>query len=206
MLKTVQAAALTAVATLLIASPAAAEPFQTFLKACVTTNGQTGAAIAAVSALGWKAMPAEAIGDEFPAGLENVALHLNFDPGGDSPPESIEVLMTGQADGEIVLDAPGVMMDVCGVVAPGADTAILTRHVAAYFGGPPQLTESGYSAWLYSRQNGQITLEAGLMDAEDEAIMEAAQQRPLFAVFTINEDDTAAIMLGAFRSTKGAAR
>lgn len=206
MLKTVHAAALTAVATLLIASPAAAEPFQTFLKACMTPNGDRGAAIAAVTALGWKAMPAEIIGDELPAGLENVSLHLNFDPNGNSLPEVIEVLMTGQADGAVMMDAPGVMMDMCGVVAPGSDAAIMTEQVEAYFGGPAQRTESGYSAWLYSLQNGRITPEAGLIDGDDEALLEAAQQRPLFAVFTINEDDTAGLMLGAIRSTKGAAR
>ncbi|MFN3560123.1 MAG: hypothetical protein ACK4UQ_12685 [Brevundimonas sp.] len=206
MLKIVHAAALTVAAALLAASPAAADPFQSFLKACVTTDGDAAAAIAAVGALGWKAMPAEAFGEDLPAEMENVTIHLNFDPQGESAPESVELLMTGQADGEMVLDAPSVKMDICGVVAPGADAATLLREATAYLGGPPQMVDGDYTAWIYSRQNGQITLEGDLADAEDDAILAALRERPLFAVFTLDEDGAAGLMLGAFRSTKGAAR
>lgn len=199
-------AASAAVALLLFASPAAADPFQSFLKACVATDGDTEAAIAAVSALGWKPVPAEVMGDDLPADMENVALHINFDPQGDSLPETIEVLMTGQADGEMLVDAPGVTMDICGIVAPGSDAEALIAQAAAYFGGPPHMTEDDTMLWVYSRQNGQITPESDLADAEDDAILAAVRQRPLFAAFTVDEEDAAGIMLGAVRSTKANAR
>lgn len=194
-----------ATALLLFASPAAADPFQSFLKACVTTNGEAAAAATAVRALGWKPMPAEAISEGMPVGLENAALYVNFDPQGDTQPDSIEVLMTGQANGETVLDARDVIMSICGVVAPGIEGAALTGEATVYFGGAPETNEDGYTLWIYSLQNGLMTPESDLAHAEDDAILAAVRQRPLFAVFTVDEDGAAGLMLGAFRSTKGAA-
>jgi len=196
-------AAAAAAALLLAASPAAADPFQSFLKACMINNGDSAGAIAAVSDLGWKPMPLEAFGEAPPEGMGNVTLHLNFDPQGDSLPESIEMLMTGEADAEMVLDAPTVSMEVCGIMAIGGDAASLVQQTTAYFGAPPQLNEEE-TAWIYSRQNGRIVLEDDLADAEDDAILTTLRERPLFTVFSVDEEGMAGLMLGVFRSTKGA--
>ena len=193
-----------ALALCLAASPAAAEPFQSFLKACVATDGDAASAIAAVGDIGWKPLPAEAFPEKADEEVRNLTMHLNFDPEGAELPESMEMLMTGQADGAMVLDAPGIMMDICGVLAPDGDAEHLIRQVAAHFGGSPQMTEDAFTAWAYSRQDDRIVLEADLMDAEDAEILEALRQRPLFAIYVVREDDMAGVMLGAFRSTKGA--
>lgn len=198
-------AATAATALLLFASPAAADPFQSFLKACMSTNGDATAAIAAMSALGWKSMPLEAFGEAPPAEMSNVALHINFDPQGDSLPDSIEMLMTGDADAEMLLDAPTVSMEVCGIIAIEGDAAALVQQATAYFGAPPQMDEED-TAWIYSRQNGRIVLEDELVHAEDDVILAALQDRPLFAVFSFEEDGAAGLMMGAFRSTKVEAR
>lgn len=191
-------------AGLMVASPAMAEPFQSFQKACLATNGDARAAAEAVQALGWKVMPADAVTEDLPAEMEDVALYLNFDPDGDVLPDSIEVLMTGHADGAIVLDAPGVNMDICGVVSPGSDPATLRGLAETHFGGPPLKTDGGYTLWVYSVQNGRMMPEDDLLNADDETILSVVRQRPLSAVFTVDEDDAAGLMLGAFRSTKGA--
>ena len=206
MLKIVHAAALTVAAALLAASPAAADPFQSFLKACVTTDGAAAAAISAMGDIGWKPLPPEALGGAELDDVQDLTIHINFDPASNVAPDSLEMLMTGIADGAVLFDTPGVMMNICGVMSSDANAQALIEQMNAYLNAPPQLTESAYSAWIYSRQNGRFVPETELMEAEDEALLAALRQRPLFAIYVLEEDELGGLMLGALRATKGAAR
>lgn len=194
-----------AAAVLLVATPAAADTFQSFTKTCLTSDGNAAAALTAAGDLGWKPIPSEVFEDGAPEGLQDLTVLTNFDPNSSALPEQLEMLMIGAADGGVIMDAPGVMMGICGVMASDVDIATLTQQASSYLGGQPQLTGE-YTVWIYSRQNGRITLEPGLMEADDAVIEALVRERSLFAVYVIEEDSLSGLMLGAFRSTKGAAR
>jgi hypothetical protein len=200
MLKFAHAAA---VAVLLVATPAAADPFRSFLKACVTSDGDAATAVRTANDLGWKPIPQELLsGDDAPQELSNLGVHTNFDPSTGQIPEQLEMLMTGTVDGSVILDAPGVEMDICGIMASGVDAATLTEQVTSHFGGQPQLNDKDYTAWVYSRQNGRITLESELADADDATLEAVLRERPLFAVYVVEEESMSGLMLGVLRSTK----
>ena len=173
MLKTAHATALAISAVLLAASPAAADPFQAFLKACVTTDGDAAAAISAMGDIGWKPLPPEALDGAELDDVQNLTIHTNFDPASKAAPDSLEILMTGAADGAVVFDTPGVMMNICGVMSSEANAQTLITQVNAHLNSTPQLTETAYTAWIYSRQNGRFVAETELMDADDEVMLAA---------------------------------
>ena len=198
MLNMIRSTALAAV-LLLAASPAAAEPFQSFLRICTATNADRGAAAEAARNAGWKALDADMIpdmGDD----IRDPVIYVNFDvtrPDAVAP-ESIEVMVTGWADGSKVMEMPGMIMDICGVMSPGADTDTLYQQMTAKMGFAGRIEET-YTYWLYSQQNGRLVSEAALFDAEDEEITAALRQRRLYAVYLLDEEDMGGIMVGALR-------
>ena len=83
----------------LAASPAAAEPFQSFLDMCLDTNADRQAAIAVAKAAGWYSMTPEALDMESDE-LQEPTLHLSIDPAQMSdkgPHADMDMLVPGWA-------------------------------------------------------------------------------------------------------------
>lgn len=187
--------------SLALAGAAAAEPFQSFVDLCVSTNADARAAEVAAKGSGWSdvtaQMPPE-IGEDF----EDAAVYFNFDPAaaaaGLATLESMEILVTGWGDGETVMDTKGVFMDVCGVMSPQADALTLGKRIAEHL-GVPSSTDESLTLWLYSRQGDRFVSEAALMDFEDDSLLAVARERSLYAVYVFEEDGLAGLFVGAVR-------
>jgi hypothetical protein len=193
--------------SLALAGAAAAEPFQSFADMCVSTDASAHRAELVAKGAGWRdatsLMPADS-GEAF----QNTTVFLNFDPAnpGDSTPGDMEVLMTGWADGEAILDIKGVVLDVCGVMSPEGDPLRMGKRLTDHLGLPASAEDGGtMPVWLYSRQGDRFVSEAGLIDAEDEEFLAAVRQRSVYAVYVFDADGLAGLFVGAVRPEAKAA-
>jgi hypothetical protein len=186
--------------SLALAGAAAAEPFQSFERLCLSTNADAYAGEVAAKGSGWKDATAE-MGGEMGEEFQDVAVFLNFDPADPaslSPDQSPEVLVTGWGDGETVIDTKGVVLDLCGVMSPGADALTMAKRLTDHL-GMPSTTAGDQTVWMYSRRGDRFVSEAGLADAEDATFLAAMQQRSLYAVYVFEEDGLAGLFVGALR-------
>ncbi|MFK0300456.1 hypothetical protein ACIQTU_14690 [Brevundimonas sp. NPDC090276] len=187
-------------AAYLIAGSATAEPLQSFVDTCLATNGEPAAVAAAAEAGDWFKMPAEvaeAMGEDF----REPAIYLNFDPTrlkAESPAGPIEMLMTGWGDGKSIMEIDGLRLDFCGLASPEADSRTLDRDMTARLGFS-SITRDDMTFWLFSRQSGGFVSEAALMDSDDKSFVAAAQKRKIYALYIIEQDDMAGLVLGAVR-------
>lgn len=190
--------------SLALAGAAAAEPFQSFANLCLSTNAEAHAAEVAAKGSGWSDVTAQMaaemgdMGEEF----QDIAVYLNFDPAaaaaGLSSVDAMEILVTGWGDGETVMGAKGVVLDLCGVMSPEADPVTMGKRLTDHLGLSASTDESE-TFWLYSRQGDRFVSEAALADADDDTIMAATRQRSLYAVFVFEEDGLAGLFVGAVR-------
>ena len=187
----------------LAAAPVAAEPFESFADICLATNADAHAGEVVAKSSGWRDVTAQMatemgdMGEEF----QDVAVYVNFDPASPaslSPDQSLEILVTGWGDGEAVMDTKGVVLDLCGVMSPTADTLTMGKRLTDYLGMSAN-TDGDYTFWLYSRRGGGFVSEEALVDAEDEVIMAAARDRSLYAVYVLEEEGMAGLFVGAVR-------
>jgi hypothetical protein len=204
MIKMLSAATLGA-GLLLTAAPSAADPFQSFMKACVMTGGDTASAISTVTNLGWKPIPAafteeDGMSDE----VQDLAMHVSFDPSSGELPDQMEFLMTGTANGTIP-DMPNASADLCGILATDTDFDQMISQISSYLGGEAHDIDDGH-VWIYSRRDGRVVLEPELADLDEDEeleIMEAVlRDRQIFAIFAVEEEDMSGLMMGALRSRK----
>lgn len=189
-----------AMLSLAMAGAAVAEPFQSFVDLCVSTDADGRAAEVAVKGAGWSDM-AEALPPEITEMFRDPALYLNVDPanpGAMVSDDPIELLVTGWGRGEEIMDFKGIVMDICGVMSPQADPLMMSKRLTEHL-GVPSSTSEGETMWLYSRQGDRFVSEAGLADAEDDAVRQAAQTRSLFVAYVFEEDGLAGLFVGAMR-------
>ncbi|AYG94377.1 hypothetical protein D8I30_03630 [Brevundimonas naejangsanensis] len=183
-----------------IACSAFAEPFQSFVDICLSTNGDARTVATVAQDSGWFKMPDGALpdmGKEF----QDPAIHLNFDPNRPNAAsmKSMEILVTGWGDGETIMEISGLRLDACGLMSPVADVQSLKRAVTAHLGFPPFKSDD-MTVWLYSRTAAGFVSEASLKDIDDNAIVEAVRKRKLYALYVITEGDMAGLVLGAVRA------
>lgn len=200
MFRVLSAAALAA-GLLFAAAPAAAEPFDSFVDLCLTTNGDRPAAHDAAKRHGWSELPNEALGETAAdETFREPVMHVNFDlaqgPTTGAPPE---LLLTGWADGEEMLGAESVVVEVCGLMSPELDLEQAEQRVTALVGERATSPEGG-RMWLYSLNDGQYVSEAALQEFAGGEIEAASRQRDLYVIFAMDEDGTGMLMLGAVRS------
>ena len=184
----------------LIAGPATAEPIQSFVDACLSTNGEPPAVAAAAEAGDWFKMPAE-VADEMGEDFRDPAVYLNFDPNtlkSSTPIGSIEMLMTGWGDGKAIMEIDGLRLDFCGLISPEADSQRLNREMTTRLGFSP-ITRDDMTFWLFSRRSDAFVSEAALIDIEDNNLVDAVRKRKLYALYIIEQDDMAGLVLGAVR-------
>lgn len=189
-----------AMLSLAMAGAAAAEPFESFVDLCVSTNADRRAAEVAVKGAGWTDM-AEEMPAEVTEMFRDPALYLNVDPanpGSLLSGDPIELLVTGWGHGEEVMDFKGIVMDICGVMSPQADALMMSKRLTEHL-GVPSSTSEGQTMWLYSRQGDRFVSEASLADAEDDAVRQAAETRSLFFAFAFDGDGMAGLFVGAVR-------
>ncbi len=199
MFRVISATALAA-GLLFAAAPAAAEPFGAFIDLCVAKRGDRAAAHAAAADLGWSEIPREALGEAANAELRDAVLYINFDlasgPATDDPPV---LLLTGWGDGEEMLGAESVVVEVCGVISPDLDIAQAEERVTALVGERAAAPDEG-RMWLYSLDNGRYVSEAALEEFAGGEIEAVARQRDLYVILSTEEDGAGVLMLGAVRS------
>lgn len=189
-----------AVIALVLAGAAAAEPFQSFADMCLSTNADAHAAEVAAKGAGWSDVTAQMgadMGEEF----QDVAAFLNFDPAdaaNRSPDDSMEILFTGRGDGETVMDAKGVVLDLCGVMSPQAEAQFMRKNLTDHLGMSASTDES-LTYWLYSRQGDRFVSEAALAELEDDALLAATRERSLYVVYVFEEDGLTGLFVGAVR-------
>lgn len=185
---------------LMMAGAAAAEPFESFVTLCVENNGDRPAAHAAAKRARWTELTAEMM-DPGEADFREQVLHVNMDPSDRRHrPRNPEMLLTGWGDGEEMLGAESVVLEICGVMAPGVDVPRVRTRISRLIGDPAPTGEDGQPMWLYSRNGDRFLSEAALADADDGAIEAAARNRDLYVVFALDQDGMAVLMLGAVRS------
>jgi hypothetical protein len=182
-----------------MAGAAMAEPFESFMTLCVDTNGDRPAAHAAAEQARWAPLPAEALGSD-DAQFRELIVYANFDPAdGRSAPPSPEVLMTGWGDGEEMMGAENVVLEVCGVMAPAMDASRMGQRITDLIGARASEIDA-QPMWFYSRDGDRFVSEAALAEADYGAIEAAARERDLYVVYALEQDDAGILMLGAVRS------
>ena len=184
----------------LFAGSATAEPFQSFVDSCLTTNGEPAAVAAVAEAGDWFKMPAEAV-EDMGEDFREPALYLNFDPSKlktGAPIGPIEMLITGWGDGKSILEIDGLRLDLCGLVSPDADSRTLNREMSARLGFSP-ITRDDMTFWLFSHQTGGFVSEMALMDIDDKTLVAAAQKRKIYTLYIIEQEDMAGLVLGTIR-------
>jgi hypothetical protein len=185
--------------SLAVAGAASAEPFQSFTDLCLSTNADRPAAHAAAKLADWVETPVD-VGDDQDAKFRDQVLHVKFDSAGHGgSPAAMELLLTGWGDGEEMLGAESVVLEVCGVMSPRMTAETMRAHMTGLLGDRADEDDIG-SVWLYSRDGDRFVSEAALADAADGEIEAAARDRDLYVVFAIQEDGMGILMLGAVRS------
>lgn len=195
-----------AMLSLVLAGAAAAEPFQSFVDLCLSTNAEAHAAEVAAKGSGWRDVTAQMAAD-LGEGFQDLAAFLNFDPADAasmSPDQSVEILVTGWGDGEAVMETKGVVLDLCGVMSPQVDALTMGKQLTDHLGMSPARTDDE-TVWLYSRRGDAFVSEAALMDAGDEVFMARTRERSLYAVYLFEEDGLAGLFVGAVRPEAKAA-
>lgn len=184
----------------LAASPAAAEPFQSFIDMCLDTNADRQAAIAAAKAAGWYPMTPDALemgSDE----LQQPTLHLSVDPAQMSdkgPPADVEMLVTGWSGEDWDIGVDGVRMDACAIGAPFADAAALEARLEQRL-GVPSVDMDGQRAWAFTREGGRFRSQADFFKLEDDEALRTLAAGKLYMAVVLPEDDVVVIMLATFR-------
>ena len=184
----------------LAASPAAAEPFQSFLDMCLDTNADRQAAIAVAKAAGWYSMTPEALDMESDE-LQEPTLHLSIDPAQMSdkgPPADMEMLVTGWAGEAWEIGVDGVRMEACAVGAPFGDAAELQARLEQRL-GVASTDMDGQRAWAFTREGEQFRSQADFFKLEDEAALRTLAAGKLYVAVVLPEDDVVVIMLATFR-------
>lgn len=188
-----------AVCAWMMAGAAMAEPFESFMTLCVDTNGNRPAAHAAAEQARWIALPAGALGSDDTEFREQI-VYANFDPADRSQaPSSPEALMTGWGDGEEMMGAESVVLEVCGVMAPALDASRMGQRITDLIGARASEADA-QPMWLYSRDGDRFVSEAALVEADYGAIEAAARERDLYVVYAMDQDGLGILMLGVVRS------
>lgn len=185
-----------AVAALLIATPAAADPFDSFVSFCLDTNADQLLAADAARSAGWTEIPTD------PA--EGAAsIFLNGDPATFSPDAlNLEVLLIDEGSGEEFLNIPSLRLDMCALMLPNSTDDELEVRMNAFLGftAPPS---QGYRLWLYSRDGSRFRAETDLYDTSEEALSKAAQQRQIYMVRMLETDSgDQTLSVGAIRTAR----
>lgn len=190
-------------AALALASPATAEPFQSFVDICMANDANAPAIERSLNDREWVEMPAESLGD-LGAQFRNPSLRLNFNPNGlnegefAAAAETMELVLTGWGDGKSVFDIEGFRLDSCMLMSPKTDSQTLNDLMTAHLGFAPE-TDGELTIWAYSRKDGGFVPETGLDSLEDEALIAEIRKRQIYVIYALNEDDMTGFALGAIR-------
>jgi hypothetical protein len=191
-----------ACAVWLAASPAAAEPFETFVEMCLDTSLDRQVVDARAKAAGWVALPA-AEGD-LPEDIRDPAMYSSVDlrsVGDKGMPHDLEFLMTGWGTGETVFGIAGVRTDLCMVLSPASDPAALEARLQELFGFAPVEAE-GAPAWLFSRAGSTFRPELALIDMPDDEALRIATERKVYIAGILPQDDMFTLMLATIRPSE----
>lgn len=189
-----------ACALCLAASPAAAEPFQSFIDMCLDTNADRQAAIAVAKAAGWYSMTPDVLDMESDE-LQEPTLHLSVDPaliGDKGPPADVEMLVTGWAGEAWDIGVDGVRMDACAIGAPFGDAAALQAQLEQRL-GVPSVDMDGQRAWAFTRVGERFQSQADFFKMEDDEALRTLAAGKLYMAVVLPEDDVVVIMLATFR-------
>ena len=141
-----------AMLSLVLAGAAAAEPFQSFVDLCLSTNAEAHAAEVAAKGSGWRDVTAQMAAD-LGEGFQDLAAFLNFDPADAasmSPDQSVEILVTGWGDGEAVMETKGVVLDLCGVMSPQVDALTMGKQLTDHLLLLTARGFNGYGAFTWN--------------------------------------------------------
>ena len=188
-----------ACAVWLAASPAAAEPFQTFIDMCLDTNLDRQRTDALAKGGGWTPIPAGQI--DLGEDVQDAAIYANVDPaamGDKGAPDDFEMLMTGRSSGEAAFDMPGVQLTICMVFSTSADPNALQDRLQTLLGSPPTEMEN-VSAWIFSRAGSTFRSEASVIDLPDEEALRVVTERKVYIAAVLPEDDVVGLMLATIR-------
>ena len=190
-----------AICTWLLAWPAAAEPFQTFLDMCLATNADREAAGVRAKGAGWLPMPMDAE-DVAELGLKDPILFINGDPSAvaeDAKTDEFEAMMTGWGDGKVMFGVGGVRMDICVVTSGIGDLEPFQARMTDTLGMSPVALDDKMELWAFSRQGSGFRSEASLVDADDEDIPRIARERKIYFAGVIPAGSSLVLMIGALR-------
>lgn len=193
----------TACALSLAASPAAAEPFETFVDFCFQSNVDQQAAATRAKAAGWVSVPAEATEPE-ETDFRDQAVFINIhptDPADGSGSEEFDLLITGWGSGEDVFGLDGLRLDVCAVAISTGEHKALQDQFQTWVGVPQVLLseESGEEGWVFSRDSAGFRDESALLDEEIETLSRVTAERKLYIAGVVAEDDMVILLLAAIR-------
>ncbi|MFC7377271.1 hypothetical protein [Brevundimonas sp. GCM10030266] len=198
MFKVISATALAA--GLLFAAPVAAEPFDTFHDLCFATHGDRPAAHAEAKRRGWTEIPTEALGDMAEEMFRELVMHTNFNPAtGEATDGAPGLLLTGWGDGEEMMGAESVVVEICSLMSPELELEDAEQRLTALVGARAVAPDEE-KMWLYSRVDGRYVSEAALQEFAGGEIEAVARQRDLYVAFAMEDDGARVLMLGAVRS------
>ncbi len=185
----------------LAASPAAAEPYQTFVDTCLATNADRSVAGQGIKAEGWYAAPPEIIA-LFSSDIRDAAMFTNIDLAGLSdkaPPADFESLVTGWADGDQTFGISDIYVDICMVFTLGGDASALRARLQRDLGVAPVEIEEA-PAFLFSRQGDGFRDESAFVDVEDSQVSEMVRTRKVYMAAVIEDEDMIGLLLAAPRA------
>ncbi|GAA0651060.1 hypothetical protein [Brevundimonas lenta] len=186
-------------AVCLFASPAAAEPFENFVKLCINTkvDGATSAALA--KADGWVPLPPETLGEE--PMFEDPRIFLSQDPAGftDKPPTELDLLMTGWGSGEDVFGLGGVKLDFCAIAPVIGEKGDFIAQLGAFLAIEPMQVQE-HTAWVFSPQGAGFISRPDLLDDDSEAeFLRVVREEKVFLATVVESDGTEMLLIGAIR-------
>ena len=185
-----------AAALLLLASPAAADPFELFKDICLDTRAERAAVIETFEKAGWVSVPATAFGD----GSEGVGEPMAFVRSEDlhlADPAATEVGIIGWSAVDAFISLPEVRVEFCAVVHPG-DKALMDRKMESLFAFPP-IDINSEEVWIFSRDSSGYRPEGSLLDLSKEEFTRLTSDRQIYIAATISEDGSAITIVGAVR-------
>lgn len=180
-----------ALAALLLATPAAADPYDDFLELCVAPAGDVAAAQTKARAAGFGEAPAELAASFRLADFPDAVVLAR---GEASAPE---LFIAGTAPRP---DFGGMLGTTCIVLSPALDAASAETRLEAKLGFPAFTDGAAGSPWWYLTGGPDVwRSEPQLVGASDAAIAELARQRPVSIFAVLPGGDFSALMYGTLK-------
>lgn len=168
-----------AVAACLVASPAAAQPFEAFQQFCLDTGGEPAAARAAAEAAGWGLDP---------RGASQAGMTLLSHPDGEEQGLMLLAVVPARE--------AGIAATTCSVLVIGPQSDFISE-VEAWTGFEGGRTSRGTPAWVFLRGADGLTNLPDLVTASGEEMAAAARSRGVIHAVSIRDGDAGRLLIYA---------